>query len=48
MTDGSQKEHHPLPGDERARHDLLPESAEGVRTKGDDAPQDPKAERRGL
>lgn len=30
--------HHPLPQDSRARHDLIPESIEEERAKGDDAP----------
>jgi hypothetical protein len=33
--------HHPLPGDDRARHDRLPEGVEDIRDKGDDAPGQP-------
>ncbi|MES1971668.1 MAG: hypothetical protein V4472_04355 [Pseudomonadota bacterium] len=33
--------HHPLPGDDRARHDLIPESVEDVRDIGDDDPGAP-------
>ena len=40
MTDRSKAGHHPLPEDERARHDLIPESIEDARDKGDDAPGD--------
>lgn len=32
------KNHHPLPKDERSRHDQLPESIEDVRPLGDDDP----------
>jgi len=31
------KGHHPLPADDRARHDVLPEGIENVRDKGDDS-----------
>ncbi|MDB5706804.1 MAG: hypothetical protein JWN66_3920 [Sphingomonas bacterium] len=37
MSDRS-KPHHPLPDDDRARHDLIPESIEDSRDKGDDDP----------
>jgi len=40
MTDPAKASHHPLPEDERARHDLLPENIEDARDKGDDAPDD--------
>jgi hypothetical protein len=30
--------HHPLPKDDRARHDVLPESIEDERDLGDDDP----------
>lgn len=33
-----EKRHHPLPKDERARHDLIPESIEKERPQGDDDP----------
>jgi hypothetical protein len=34
----SYKPHHPLPKDDRARHDLIPESVENERPLGDDDP----------
>ena len=40
MQDKAKAGHHPLPSDERARHDLIPESVEDVRDKGEDAPGD--------
>lgn len=40
MSDRDKERHHPLPEDERARHDLIPESIEAARQKGDDAPDD--------
>lgn len=40
MSDRDKARHHPLPEDERARHDLIPESIEATREKGDDAPDD--------
>jgi hypothetical protein len=43
MTDSDGKPHHPLPKDERARHDLLPESIEDEREQGDDSPESPPA-----
>ena len=41
--DYADKPHHPLPKDERARHDLLPEGIEDVRDQGDDDPEAPPA-----
>ena len=32
------KPHHPLPKDDRARHDLIPESIENESPQGDDDP----------
>jgi hypothetical protein len=40
MQDKAKAGHHPLPRDERARHDLIPESVEDVRDKGEDSPGD--------
>lgn len=40
MNDRAKADHHPLPEDARARHDLLPENIEDARDKGDDAPDD--------
>ncbi|MDB5708424.1 MAG: hypothetical protein JWL96_494 [Sphingomonas bacterium] len=40
MNDRVKGGHHPLPRDERARHDLIPETIEDERDKGDDAPDD--------
>ena len=34
--------HHPLPEDERSRHDRLPESIEAVRDTGEDDPDGPE------
>jgi hypothetical protein len=50
MTDDRGADHHPLPQDDRARHDLIPESIEDERDRGDDAPEakpgkDPPEER---
>ena len=36
MHDRGNGAHHPLPADDRARHDVIPESIENVRDKGDD------------
>jgi hypothetical protein len=36
--------HHPLPADDRARHDALPASIENVRDKGDDSAKDENGE----
>jgi len=41
MAEKSREAHHPLPRDERARHDLIPESIEDGRDKGSDAPGEP-------
>lgn len=41
MNDPADKPHHPLPKDERARHDLLPEGIETTRDAGDDDPDAP-------
>lgn len=38
MNDGRAASHHPLPADDRARHDLIPEGIEDVRDTGDDDP----------
>ena len=38
MQENAKAGHHPLPSDERARHDLIPESVEDEREKGEDAP----------
>jgi hypothetical protein len=38
MTSEAEKPHHPLPRDDRARHDILPESIENERGLGDDDP----------
>jgi hypothetical protein len=38
MSDAAKKDHHPLPADDRARHDVIPESIEDARDKGDDNP----------
>ena len=43
MSDTKDEGHHPLPKDERARHDLLPESIEDERDLGDDDPAASKA-----
>lgn len=45
MTTQTDKPHHPLPKDERARHDLLPESIENTRDQGDDDPEAPTPSR---
>jgi hypothetical protein len=42
MNEAIKKGHHPLPKDERARHDLLPENIEDVRELGDDDPLAPR------
>lgn len=44
MTDVTSRPHHPLPADERARHDLLPEPVKKGRGRGADAPEDPEAD----
>ena len=44
MQENAKAGHHPLPGDERARHDLIPESVEDERDKGDDSPGDAPSE----
>jgi hypothetical protein len=36
MRDRANQPHHPLPADDRARHDVIPESIEDIRDKGDD------------
>lgn len=36
MSETTTSGHHPLPADDRARHDALPENIENVRDKGDD------------
>jgi hypothetical protein len=38
MSDAAKPAHHPLPADDRARHDVLPESVEEARDRGDDNP----------
>lgn len=42
MNKKSNAEHHPLPQDDRARHDLIPESIERDRDFGDDAAENPE------
>ena len=43
MSEIEEKRHHPLPKDERARHDRIPESIEDERDQGDDSPCDQPA-----
>ena len=39
MPTSHDKPHHPLPKDDRARHDLIPETVEEERDLGDDDPE---------
>lgn len=38
MSEQEDRRHHPLPEDDRARHDRLPESIENARDLGEDDP----------
>lgn len=41
MSEDTDKLHHPLPKDDRARHDQIPENIENARDQGDDDPDAP-------